>query len=254
MPTALVTGATAGIGAAFARALAARGHGLVLVARDAERLRRLAGTLATSVEVLPADLAEDEGCARVEDRCARGVDLLVNNAGIGVPGPFAEVGLQDLERELRLNVRAVLRLTHAALGPMVERGDGAIVNVSSIAAFAPGARSATYSASKAWVSNFSESLHLRYADAGIRVLALCPGFTRTEFHDRAGMDVRGVPERLWLDAGRVVDTALRDLDAGRSVSVPGAQYKAIVAARRVLPAPVRSAITRRVSTRLPGRR
>jgi uncharacterized protein len=253
MPTALVTGATAGIGAAFARQLAARGHDLVLVARDEERLRQLASGLPNAVEVLPADLATDVGCALVEGRCAAGVDLLVNNAGLGTKGAFHEVPVEDEEHLLRLNVRAVLRLTHAALPPMLERGSGAVLNVSSVAGFAPGTRSATYSASKAWVTNFSESLHLQYAGTGVRVLALCPGFTRTEFHERAEMDVSGIPDRLWLEADDVVAEALRDLDAGKALSVPGLQYKAIVLGSRVVPTSVRSFVVKRVTSRMPGR-
>lgn len=253
MPTSLVTGATAGIGACFARQLAARGDDLVLVARDEGRLRELAGTLPTDVEVLPADLADDDGCARVERRCAAGVDMLVNNAGLGTKGEFHKAPIEAEEHLLRLNVRAVLRLAHAALGPMVERGSGAIVNVSSVAGFAPGTRGATYSASKAWVTNFSESLHLQYGALGVQVLALCPGFTRTEFHSRAEMDVSGIPDRLWLQADDVVAEALRDLAAGKALSIPGLQYKAIVAAGRVVPPGVRAAVARRVSARMPGR-
>ncbi len=258
MPTSLVTGATAGIGAAFARQLAARGHDLVLVARNRARLERFAADLqrdhGRAVEVLDVDLASDEGCARVEWRCGEGVDLLVNNAGLGTKGAFHEVPREAEEHLLRLNVRAVMRLAHAALPPMVERGTGAIVNVSSVAGFTPGTRGATYSASKAWVTNFSESLHLQYAPHGVRVLALCPGFTRTEFHQRAEMDVSGVPAQLWLYADDVVRTALADLDAGKAISVPGGQYKAIVAASRIVPTSVRSAVVRRVASRMPGRR
>lgn len=253
MPTALVTGATAGIGAAFARQLAARGDSLVLVARDRARLEAMAAGLPTDVEVLPADLADEQGCARVEQRCADGLDLLVNNAGLGTKGAFHEVPLEQEEHLLRLNVRAVLRLTHAALPAMVGRGGGAVVNVSSVAGFAPGTRGASYSASKAWVTNFSESLHLQYAERGVEVLALCPGFTRTEFHSRADMDVSGIPERLWLDADDVVRTALHDLAAGKALSVPGVQYKAIVAASRVVPGSVRARVARAVRSRMPGR-
>jgi short-subunit dehydrogenase len=253
MTTALVTGATAGIGAAFARQLADRGHDLVLVARDEARLQALAEQLPTRAEVLPADLADDAGCARVEQRCASGVDLLVNNAGLGTKGAFHEVPVEDEEHLLRLNVRAVMRLAHAALPPMVTRGSGAVLNVSSVAGFAPGSRGSTYSASKAWVTNFSESLHLQYRDAGVRVMALCPGFTRTEFHDRAEMDVSAVPAALWLDADDVVRTALDDLEAGKAVSVPGAQYKAIVAATRLVPASVRTRVVKGLGRRLPGR-
>ena len=257
MTTALVTGATAGIGASFARQLAGRGHDLVLVARDAARLDSAAQQLRSygvQVEVLPADLADDEGCGLVEKRCAAGLDVLVNNAGLGTKGDFHEVELAHEEHMLRVNVRAVMRLTHAVLPSMVARGSGAIVNVSSVAGFAPGARAVTYSASKAYVTNFSESLHLQYAERGVKVLALCPGFTRTEFHSRADMDISGVPERLWLDADEVVATALADLDKGRSLSVPGAQYKAIVAATRVIPPSVQRSVLRGLQSRFPGRK
>ena len=257
MTTALVTGATAGIGAQFARQLAARGHDLVLVARDEGRLQAVADELrsaGTGVEVLPADLASDEGCRSVEQRCADGVDLLVNNAGLGTRGAFHEVPVEDEEHLLRVNVRAVLRLTRAALPGMVGRGRGDVVNVSSVAGFTPGARSATYSASKAWVTNFSESLHLQYAGHGLRVLALCPGFTRTEFHGRAGMDTSGIPDRLWLSAEQVVRTGLQDLDRGRSVSVPGAQYKIVVHATRLVPPGLQRAVVHGLRNRLPGRR
>jgi short-subunit dehydrogenase len=249
MPTALVTGATSGIGAAFARALSARGYDLALVARDEARL-----TAMGLGQVLAADLADDEGCALVESRLSQGVDLLVNNAGVGTRGPFDTVDITHEEQLLRVNVRAVMRLTHAALPAMLARGSGAIVNVSSVAGFAPGPRGATYSASKAWVTNFSESLHLQYGDRGVKVLALCPGFTRTEFHERAEMDVSGIPSRLWLDADRVVADCLADLDAGKPLSVPGLQYKAIVAASRVIPPGLRAGVTRAVRSRLPGPR
>jgi len=249
MPTALVTGATAGIGAAFVRALTARGYDLVLVARDEARLRAM-----KAGEVLAADLADDAGCALVEQRCADGVDLLVNNAGVGTRGSFDTVAIEHEEQLLRVNVRAVMRLTHAALPPMAARGSGAIINVSSVAGFAPGARGATYSASKAWVTNFSESLHLQYAARGVKVLALCPGFTRTEFHERAEMDVSGIPSALWLDADRVVADCLADLDSGKALSVPGLQYKVVVAASRVVPPRLRAGVTRAVRGRLPGAR
>lgn len=247
--TALVTGATSGIGAAFVRALSARGYDLVLVARDEARLRAMGVG-----EVLAADLADDEGCDLVEKRCAAGIDLLVNNAGIGTRGSFDTVAVEHEEQMLRVNVRAVMRLTHAALPAMVARGSGSVINVSSVAGFAPGARGVTYSASKAWVTNFSESLHLQYGDRGVQVLALCPGFTRTEFHARAEMDMSGIPRALWLDADRVVADCLADLDRGRSLSVPGLQYKIVVAASRVIPTGLRARITRVVRGGLAGSR
>jgi hypothetical protein len=253
----MVTGATAGIGAAFARALAARGHDLVLVARDQARLDSVARQLRTygvAVDVLPADLTDEQGCARVEWRCGEGLDVLVNNAGLGTKGAFHEVPREQEEHLLRLNVRAPMRLTHAALPPMIDRGRGAIVNVSSVAGFAHGVRGATYGASKAWLTSFSESLHLQYAERGVRVIALCPGFTRTEFHSRAEMDMSGLPDRLWLDADDVVRTALADLDRGRSRSIPGAQYKAIVAATRLVPRSVQRTVARRLQSRFPAHR
>ncbi|MCW2601320.1 MAG: short-chain dehydrogenase/reductase [Frankiales bacterium] len=241
MPTALITGATAGIGAAFVDALAARGYDLVLVARDGDRLRRQA---PAGAEVLAADLASDAGCALVEARCAQGLDLLVNNAGMGMRSAFEHATAEQEEQLLRLNVRAVLRLTHAALAPMLARGSGAILNVSSVAGFSPGVRGATYSASKAWVTNFSESLDLQYRDRGVRCVAVCPGFTHTEFHARADIDMSKLPAKLWLTSEQVVAEAFKDLDRGRSVSIAGLQYKAIVAATRVLPPSLRRRASR----------
>ncbi|GAA4154936.1 SDR family oxidoreductase [Actinomadura keratinilytica] len=253
MPTALITGATAGIGAAFARRLASDGFDLVLLARDAERLdrtaRELADRYAVRAETLPADLAADEGLAAAERRVRDGVDLLVNNAGFGHGGRFLDVPLDNELVMLRVHCEAVLRLTHAALPGMLERGRGGIINVSSTAAFLV---RGTYGASKAWVVSFSkgvaEDIAMR-GDHDVRVMALCPGFVRTEFHERAGMDVSGIPEVLWLDKDMVVDTALRDLRRGVRVSVPGARYKAVVGLSRLIP----SSLVGRVSARA-GRR
>jgi short-subunit dehydrogenase len=238
MPTALVTGATAGIGAAFARRLARDGFDLVLVARDVPRLDAAAAELATNgvtAEVLPADLSTDAGIAAVEQRLAdteRPVDLLVNNAGFGVHGRFLQVPVADELTMVKVHVDAVLRLTSAALPGMVSRRRGGVVNVASVAAFFP---RGTYGATKAWVVSFSQAVRQDVAADGVRILALCPGFTHSEFHERAGMDMSRLPSLLWLDADDVVDTALRDLRAGKAVSVPGAQYKAIVAAGAFLP-------------------
>lgn len=236
MPTALITGATAGIGAAFTHRLAADGFDLVLVARDEDRLKQTAGRLRDTyrigVEVLPADLATDDGIQAVERRIGTGVDLLINNAGFGHPGKFLEVPVEQELAMLRLHCEAVLRLTLAALPGMIERGRGGVVNVASVAAFFP---RGTYSASKAWVVNFSQSVMQDIGAAGVRVMALCPGFVRTEFHQRAEMDVSGIPDALWLDADRVADAALRDLRRGLQVSVPGPQYKAIVGLGRFVP-------------------
>ena len=237
--TALVTGATAGIGHEFARQLAGRGHDLVLVARDAERLTEVAAELETAygvaVEVLPADLTEREQLARVERRVAdpeAPVELLVNNAGFGLRQRFLDNDVEDEQAMLDVLVTAVLRLSHAALGAMSERGHGGLINVSSVAAFLP---RGTYSAAKAWVNSFGEWAAGEYRDRGITVTTLCPGFTRTEFHSRMQVSQDSAPDFMWLDADALVRRALADFDRGRVLSVPGAQYRTITALSRAVP-------------------
>ncbi|MEU9131117.1 SDR family oxidoreductase [Kitasatospora sp. NPDC048540] len=239
MTTALITGATAGIGAAFARRLARDGRDLVLVARDRERLAATAEELAkkygVQVETLPADLATDHGIGAVEERLRDGgrpVDILINNAGFGNRGAFLDVPVQDELDMLKVHVEAVLRTTTAALPGMRERGRGGIVNVASVAAFLP---RGTYGATKAWVVSFTQGIARDLGGSGVRLQALCPGFTRTEFHQRAGMGTGNVPAWGWLSAERVVDESLRDLARGRSLSVPGKRYKLAVAVARLLP-------------------
>ncbi|GAA4871604.1 SDR family oxidoreductase [Kitasatospora terrestris] len=240
MTTALITGATAGIGAAFARRLARGGRDLVLVARDTARLEAAAADLAKTygveVETLTADLATDAGIAAVEDRlrdAERPVDVLVNNAGFGNRGAFLDVPLQAELDMLKVHVEAILRTTVAALPGMRERGRGAVVNVASVAAFLP---RGTYGATKAWVVNFTQGIARDLSGSGVRLQALCPGFTRTEFHERAGMGTSDIPSWAWLDVDRVVEESLRDLARGRSLCVPGKRYKAVVALARLLPA------------------
>jgi uncharacterized protein len=228
MATALITGATAGIGAAFARRLAADGFDLILLARDAERLTGAAQEYGNA-EVVVADLATEEGIAKGED-AARRADLVVNNAGFGNKGRFLDVPLEDELAMLRVHCEAVLRLTHAALPGIRERGRGGVINVASVAAFFS---RGTYGASKAWVVAFSQGVAQDVP--GVHVMALCPGFVHTEFHDRARMDVSGVPAPLWLDADKVVADALRDFRRGVTVSVPGAQYKTLVGLGKLIP-------------------
>ena len=240
--TALVTGPTAGIGHSFARQLAARGHDLVLVARDEERLEKLAAELRASydveVEVLPADLTSRADLARVEARLAdpdRPVDLLVNNAGFGLKGRFLDNDVEAETAMLEVLVTAVLRLSHAALRAMSERGHGGIINVSSVAAFLP---RGSYSAAKAWVNSFSEWAANEYRPRGVTVTCLCPGFTKTEFHERMDVSRGSAPDFMWLDPDRLVEAALADFDKGRVYSIPSAQYKAIAAAARLVPTSV----------------
>ncbi len=236
-PVALVTGATAGIGLQFATTLAERGHDLVLVARDEARLQALAADLHHShgadCEVVVADLTEREALRRVERRLAdldHPVDLLVNNAGFGLRERFLDNDVEAEQAMLDVLVVAVLRLSHAALGSMTARGRGGIINVSSVAAFLP---RGTYGAAKSWVNSFSEWAAAEYAPRGVTVTALCPGFTRTEFHQR--MEVQPGTGMMWLEVGRLVDDALADHARGRVYSVPSPQYKVAVALARVVP-------------------
>jgi uncharacterized protein len=237
--TALVTGATAGIGRSFAHQLAGQGHDLVLVARDRDRLATEAAELRSSyggaVEVLPADLVDREQLATVEARLAdreRPVDLLVNNAGFGLKKRFLDNPVDDEQAMLDVLVTAVMRLSHAALGAMVERGRGGIINVSSVASFLP---RGSYSAAKAWVNSFSEWAAHEYRDRGVTVTCLCPGFTKTEFHERMKVSRGSAPDFLWLDADDLVATALKDHARGRVWSIPSPQYKVIATAGRLAP-------------------
>jgi short-subunit dehydrogenase len=256
MPTAFITGATAGIGAAFARRLAADGMDLVLLARDTDRLEEAAkdyrARYGCAVEVLSADLATDDGIAAAEGRVAGGVDLLVNNAGFAQKGRFLEVPVEAELAMLRVHCEAVLRLTHAALPGMIDRGRGAVVNVASVAAFFS---RGTYGASKAWVIGFSQGVELDIrgrggrAGHGVRVMALCPGFVHTEFHERANMDMSGIPEFMWLNADSMVRDALRDLRRGVAVSVPSAQYKTLVGLGKLVPRNLAGRISARTGRR-----
>ncbi|HEY4421073.1 MAG TPA: SDR family NAD(P)-dependent oxidoreductase [Pseudonocardia sp.] len=242
MPIALITGATSGIGAAFASRLARDGRDLVLVARNRERLEAAAvahRAAGVAVEVLPADLSVEEERARVAARLssadAAPVDLLINNAGY-TTGGLLDVDSAALRRQLEVNVASVLELTVAALPGMIDRSRGAVINVSSISGFLPG--NSQYSADKAWVTAFTEAVSATLAATGVRAIALCPGFVRTEFHERAGLDVGRRKGPFWLDADRVVEECLADLARGKVVSVPSPQYKMIAALVDLLPRPL----------------
>jgi len=254
MSTALVTGATAGIGLEFARQLAEKGHDIVLVARDRARLEDVSDdlrrTFAVETEIIVADLADRASVGKVAERLdddARPVDLLVNNAGFGLGRSFLQNDVEVEERLLDVLCRAVLVLSHAGASAMGRRGHGAIVNVSSVAGFAA---MGTYSAAKSWVTVFSEGLASELSGTGVTVTALCPGFVHTEFHDRARLNMSALPEPMWLEAPTLVRRALQDVNRGRVVSVPGVQYRALVALMRAAP---RTAV-RRTSGSLHRRR
>ncbi len=247
-PVALITGPTSGIGAGYARRFANDGYDLVLVARDVDRLTQLAGELedrAGSIEVLPADLADPAGRDQVRERLARGVRVLVNNAGFATSGEFWATDPAVLQSQLDVNVAAVMHLTRAALPVMLDAGAGTVINIASVAGLVPG-RASTYSASKAWVISFSEGLAVGLQGTGVGVHAVCPGYVRTEFHARAGIDIAKVPSLLWLEVDDVVSQSLADIARGKVISIPSLQYKAIIAAERMIPRTLARAVVKRV--------
>jgi len=245
-PLALVTGASAGIGAAYARRLAERGRDLILVARRLDRLKELAAELASrygvQAEPLAADLTRDSELKAVEDRIAseEHLEFLLNNAGFGAGGRFYECPIDIQDAMHRLHIIATLRLTHAALCTMTARGKGAVVNVSSVAAFIARPGSISYHATKAWMNFFTEGLYLELKRAGspVRVQALCPGYTVTEFHEVMGFDRGRVPASMWTPVERVVDASLEGLKRGKLFVVPGWRYKFLVGLLRLLPRPL----------------
>jgi short-subunit dehydrogenase len=248
-----VTGASSGIGRAIARQLAAEGTDLVVVARDRKRLDDLAKELDVDVEVLAADLADPAELAVVETRVAaaeKPIDLLVNNAGFGTYGAFADLPIDGEEREIRVNVIAVVRLAHAALGAMKERGAGTILNVSSVAGLVATPGNATYGATKAYVTSFGEALHGEAKGTGVKVATVLPGFTRTEFQDRAGIEGRTIPKVAWMDADDCARSALKAAKVGEPFHVPGWFNKAGVMLSSPLPRSWTRAIAARVARRL----
>ena len=255
MPIALVTGATSGIGYAFARHLAASGHALVLVAMDGARLEErraaLLGMGAPAVQTITADLTEPDQRDLVTARVSAEtdpIDLLVNNAGSSLGVEFLQAAPADLHRQVELNSVAVMLLMRAALPGMIDRGHGGIINVASTAGLVPG-RGSTYGATKAFVVSLSEAMAMALQGTGVRVQALCPGFVRTEFHDRADIDMSGTPGWAYVDIDLLVRTSLADLRRNRMLSIPGPLYKGIYVLTRVLPRPLVRAVASRVRSR-----
>lgn len=257
----LITGATSGIGAAFARALARRGHDLILAGRRLERLEALAADLrrdcGVAVRVQAGDLTREADVAALEEIIAQTPDLavLVNNAGFGLEKDFIGEALGGHLAMIAVHATAAVRLTYAALPRLVARGEGALIFTSSVAAFLPTPDTPLYSATKSFLNYFAESLHAKYGRAGLRVQALCPGFTHTEFHERIGMPrdqqvTRGAWR--WMEPDQIVAASLRDLDRGRFLCVPGPFYQVMVWLARTLPRPVLRLLTglkRRLRTR-----
>jgi short-subunit dehydrogenase len=248
-PIALVTGASSGIGDRLARLLAERGHDLVLVARDTGRLEVLAkeleGAFDATAQVLPADLTDAGQLAVVEERCRdrrAPIDVLVNNAGFGTFGPFHTLDLDAETREIQLNVVALVRLTHAAAAEMVARGSGGILNVSSLAGFQPGPSNATYGATKAFVTSFTEAVHEELRGTGVAVTVLCPGFTRTGFQAAAHVPASGVPGFMWQEADEVARVGLDALAKNQAIAIPGGLNRVLGTLTSITP----HAITRRL--------
>jgi uncharacterized protein len=253
MATALITGGTSGIGAAFARALAARGDDLVLVARNGDRLAEMATELkerfGVSVETIVADLAERSEVVGIAERLASSeqpIDLLVSNAGFGVRTKLTAADTTPHEHAIDVMIRAVLMLGAAAGRAMRQRGTGTIINVSSTAGFMT---MGNYSAIKAWVTAYSESLSNELHGSGVRVVALCPGWVRTEFHERADLNTRSIPQFLWLDADRLVAACLKDADAGKVISIPSKRYKVLMTICEHLPHRALRAVSRALTSR-----
>lgn len=242
MPAALVTGASTGIGAEYAVRLAEIGYDLVLVARDAEALAQVAEQVrgyGREAEVLTADLTDPADLDRVAERAAaEDITMLVNNAGSGSPGRFVRSAAVLEQRMLDLNVTAVMRLCHAAFSGMLARDRGSIINVSSVAAYTPSDTGPGYAASKAYVATFTESLAVAVYGSAIRVLCVFPGYVRTSFHPRLGMDTSWIPSWAWLTPPQVVRDSLQDLRLGRTRSVPSARYKIVMALARATPRPL----------------
>ena len=234
---ALVTGATAGIGESFTRMLASKGFNIALVARDEARLHQRAAALrdkyGVQTFVLPADLATDQGCKSVEEYLNEfEIEVLINNAGFGINKAFTASALDAEQDLLDVLVRTPMRLMHVVLPQMKARNSGTIINVSSIAGFIAGG---TYSASKSYLTVLSESLHTELRATNVKINALCPGFTRTEFHERGRMKMKGLPEFMWLDSDQLVARSWSDAQSGKAVSVPGWQYKLLVGFISILP-------------------
>jgi len=234
---ALVTGATSGIGESFTRLLAGNNYNIVLVARDLPRLQERATALEAkfgiSTHVIQADLATDAGCLKVEKHIAENqIDVLINNAGFGTNKAFTMSTLEIEQQLLDVLVRTPMRLMHVALPLMKARNKGIIINVSSVAGYIAGG---TYSSSKSYLTVLSESLHTELATTNVKVSALCPGFTRTEFHQRGKMSMKGLPNFMWLNSDRLVEQSWRDALKGKAVSVPGWQYKLLVLIVETMP-------------------
>ena len=249
---ALVTGATSGIGESFTRLLAQNNYNIVLVARDLPRLQERAEQLQAKfkvqTDIIQADLATDSGCGVVEQYIANNqIDVLINNAGFGINKAFTLSQLEAEQQLLDVLVRTPMRLMHVALPQMKQRNKGVVINVSSVASFIAGG---TYSASKSYLTVLSESLHTELAGTNVKISALCPGFTRTEFHQRGRMSMKGLPSFLWLDADELVAKAWSDALKGEALSIPGWQYQLLVFVIKRLP----RSIVRKVGMRTKQRK